>query len=213
MSTKACTTCNIEKKLELFGKSSREKDGYKNKCLECYRQYRISNKEKIKEYSQKYYIKNHENILARERIKYLTNKEKESARKKIYNARSDVKNRKNLKRRKLLKTDIKYKLELNISCSIRDDLKNRNSNKAFVKWEIYTGYNIEQLKEHLERKFTPEMNWNNHGSYWHIDHIKPKSWFKYNSPSDEEFKKCWSLENLQPLEAKLNIIKGNRYEG
>ena len=57
------------------------------------------------------------------------------------------------------------------------------------------------------------MNWSNHGTYWHIDHIKPKSWFKYESTDDEAFIKCWSLDNLQPLEAQINITKGNRYEG
>jgi hypothetical protein len=27
---------------------------------------------------------------------------------------------------------------------------------------------------------------------------------------DEEFKKCWSLENLRPLEAKENLRKGKK---
>jgi len=27
---------------------------------------------------------------------------------------------------------------------------------------------------------------------------------------DENFKKCWALENLRPLSAKQNIIEGNR---
>ncbi len=213
MSTKVCNKCNIEKDVSLFGKSSREKDGFKNKCLECYRIFRIENREKIKNYKKKYYKKNHEKILVAGRQRYSLNTEKERKRKKIYRSKQDVKDRRNAKRRKLLKEDPKYKLELNISSSIRDDLKNRNASKAFIKWEIYTGYSIDQLKEHLEKHFKPEMNWENHGSYWHIDHIRPKSWFKYTSPNDEDFKKCWSLENLQPLEAKLNIIKGNKYEG
>ncbi len=29
---------------------------------------------------------------------------------------------------------------------------------------------------------------------------------------DEEFKKCWALDNLQPLEASQNMSKGNRYK-
>ena len=57
------------------------------------------------------------------------------------------------------------------------------------------------------------MNWDNHGTYWHIDHIKPKSWFKYDSAEHPEFKQCWSLENLQPLEAEKNLAKSNKYEG
>ncbi len=28
---------------------------------------------------------------------------------------------------------------------------------------------------------------------------------------DQEFKECWALSNLQPLEAIANIKKGNKY--
>ena len=62
------------------------------------------------------------------------------------------------------------------------------------------------------------MNWNNHGNYnpetwndqdqstwtWQLDHIKPHSKFRYLSMEDEEFKKCWSLNNLRPYSAKQN---------
>jgi 5-methylcytosine-specific restriction endonuclease McrA len=44
-----------------------------------------------------------------------------------------------------------------------------------------------------------------------VDHIKPKSLFKYTSYSDKEFLECWSLKNLQPLEAKQNMSKGKKY--
>lgn len=53
------------------------------------------------------------------------------------------------------------------------------------------------------------MTWNNYGPYWHLDHIRPLSWFNLET----EFMEAWSLNNLQPLEAKLNLSKNNRYEG
>lgn len=66
------------------------------------------------------------------------------------------------------------------------------------------------------------MTWGNHGKYipaewddndantwkWQIDHIIPQSTFKYKSMKDEEFIKCWSLNNLRPLSAKQNCIDG-----
>jgi len=55
------------------------------------------------------------------------------------------------------------------------------------------------------------MNWNNYGSYWHVDHIKPVALFNFNAPDDKEFKECWSLENLRPLEKIENIKKGKKY--
>jgi len=41
------------------------------------------------------------------------------------------------------------------------------------------------------------------------NHIRPRSLFKYNSPEDSEFKECWVLKNLQPLEKTANLRKSN----
>lgn len=56
------------------------------------------------------------------------------------------------------------------------------------------------------------MSWENYGE-WHIDHIIPDSWFNYSSTEDDEFKKSWSLDNLQPMWGKENQSKGNKYAG
>lgn len=53
------------------------------------------------------------------------------------------------------------------------------------------------------------MTWDNYGKYWHLDHIKPLSWFDLET----EFKDAWHLSNLQPLEATENLSKNNRYIG
>ncbi len=73
-------------------------------------------------------------------------------------------------------------------------------------------YTSEELKKHLENQFQEGMTWDNYGE-WHIDHIKPESWFSYKEIGDSEFKKCWALSNLQPLWAWQNIDKSNKYEG
>ena len=77
------------------------------------------------------------------------------------------------------------------------------------KWEVLAGYTLSQLKEHLSSLFVDGMSWDNYGE-WHIDHIIPKSFFDFKKPEDEGFKKCWELENLQPLWAKDNIIKKDK---
>jgi hypothetical protein len=79
-------------------------------------------------------------------------------------------------------------------------------------------YTLDELVNHLESKFQPGMTWENRGRKdgircWHIDHITPDSWFQYESDQDEEFKRCWALENLQPLWEDENMKKGNKYEG
>ncbi len=66
---------------------------------------------------------------------------------------------------------------------------------------------------HLESKFEDWMNWDNYGrkkGYWSVDHIKPISSFSFSSYDDKEFKKCWALENLRPLDHIENIKKYNK---
>jgi 5-methylcytosine-specific restriction endonuclease McrA len=73
-------------------------------------------------------------------------------------------------------------------------------------------FSLDELKNHLESLWESWMNWDNRGQWkkdiktWHIDHIKPIS--LCNS-----FEEAWQLSNLQPLEAKKNLSKGNRYIG
>lgn len=69
-------------------------------------------------------------------------------------------------------------------------------------------FKVTDLKQHLESLFQPGMSWDNYGD-WHIDHIKPVSLFDITSYDCEDFKKCWCLENLQPLWAEDNRKKSN----
>lgn len=78
-----------------------------------------------------------------------------------------------------------------------------------TKFEL-VGFTPEQLFKHIESQFQEGMNWDNYGE-WHLDHKMPDSWFKYNSTDDQAFKDSWSLQNLQPMWAKDNLRKGNKY--
>ena len=81
-------------------------------------------------------------------------------------------------------------------------------------WQEYVGYTLEDLIKHLDKQFTKEngYTWKNYGE-WHIDHKIPISIFNFEKPEDIDFKRCWSLDNLQPLWATENIIKSNKIEG
>lgn len=72
-------------------------------------------------------------------------------------------------------------------------------NKAGYHWEKLTSYSIQELKEHLEKQFDENMSWDNIGDYWEIDHIIPVNVFNFTTYTDKEFKLCWSLANLRPL--------------
>ncbi len=72
------------------------------------------------------------------------------------------------------------------------------------------GCSIEELKQHLESKFTEGMSWENRGYRgWHIDHIKPISLFDLNDV--EQQKIAFHYTKLQPLWMRDNFSKKNKY--
>ena len=79
------------------------------------------------------------------------------------------------------------------------------------------GYNVDDLIAHIEKQFSPNMNWQNQtkpkkpGEYgWELDHIIPHSSFDYDSLSHPDFAKCWALKNLRPLSGIMNSQKGDK---
>lgn len=71
-----------------------------------------------------------------------------------------------------------------------------------------TGCSQDFLHKWLESKFRPGMNWENYGTVWHVDHIKPVSAFTEEEirNGDPNF-----YQNLQPLFAKENLQKGAKW--
>lgn len=105
--------------------------------------------------------------------------------------------------------DLSYRLSINFSHLIQHSLR---EGKQSIHWEKLVNYTLEDLKKHLENQFEDWMNWNNQGLTatspritWQIDHIKPVNTFNITSFDSEEFKKCWSLENLRPLDSYYNV--------
>ena len=101
-----------------------------------------------------------------------------------------------------------YKLISNFRTALYQVLKENNVQKNGRYFEILQ-YSPDDLIVHLENQFTNEMTWDNYGE-WHVDHIKPISSFNIEEIGDNEFMKCWSLDNLQPLWGEENIRKSNK---
>lgn len=108
------------------------------------------------------------------------------------------------------KLDPVYRLRVDIPTIIRRAIKKKYYNDTI--WR-YLPYTPEQLKEHLEKQFDDKMTWDNHGIYWHIDHIIPKAAFHYDSENHPDFLRCWALNNLRPLEAQTNMKKSSILNG
>lgn len=110
--------------------------------------------------------------------------------------------------RKRKASDPLYKLISNFRTAIYQVLKESNVEKNGHYFDIL-GYTPEELIIHLEKQFTEGMTWENYGEF-HVDHKLPISSFNIKEIGDEEFMKCWSLDNLQPMWGEENIRKSNK---
>jgi len=114
------------------------------------------------------------------------------------------------KQQRLRATNVRFRLNQNFSRGINFSLHVGKGGH----WEDVVGYSIEDLMEHLESHFSDGMTWDNYGrNGCHVDHIVPVSWFNFSSVQDSDFRRCWSLENLQPAWKHDNHVKGNRFAG
>lgn len=230
---KFCKKCKLEKETDQF----RNK---RNTCRICEAEYsRIYAKqfpEKKSKSWKKHYNKNRQKLLLKQKMYasifpdkiinrnknyYHLNKCSEKERLLLYKLNNKDKilhtRSKYIKNRKLI--DPTFKIRLFIFNKIHSKLKNVSGSIL-----QYLPYSIQELKQYLEKQFEPWMNWSNHGVYrknkwndsdqstwtWQIDHIIPQSKLPYVSMEDDNFKKCWALENLRPYSAKQNIIDGAR---
>jgi hypothetical protein len=72
------------------------------------------------------------------------------------------------------------------------------------------GCDRDVLVHWIESKFTNGMSWENHGVHgWHIDHIRPCASFDLSDR--EQQKQCFNYTNLQPMWAKENQIKSDKW--
>jgi endogenous inhibitor of DNA gyrase (YacG/DUF329 family) len=202
--TKKCKLCGNEFKTNLsfmkFCSSQCREHWHEN----YYRkEYIEKNENIIKQRRLLAYKANRENIIDKVKIYYKKNRaaiiqqksEYKKANREMYNKTS---------RRRYAESP-KVKLESSIRSLIIRSIKDKRRRS----WESIVGYNIYELMAHIEKQFKVGMSWQNYGE-WQIDHILPRSYFKYSSCEDEQFKRCWALSNLQPLWRADNIRKRDK---
>jgi len=180
--------------------------------------WRKDNKDKIKLNDKAYYESNKDKIKIQSKIYREINKEKLKIQKKTYNELNKEKRKVQKKawyesnkikifeqRKNRLKTDIQYKLSVNLRSRLRRAINGNYKSGSAVK---DLGCTIEEFKIYLESKFLPEMSWDNHSlNGWHIDHIKPLS--SFDLTDRQQFLEACHYTNLQPLWAKDNLFKSD----
>ncbi len=192
--SKHCSKCLQLKDLSNFTKDKTKPSGYYSSCKAC-------NIDSRKEYWRTYGKFNR---------KPTKDKEKERIRKLKY-SRSEKGLQKCREWRK--KTGYRYvpkteegRLKVDLRkrfCRIRKIIKIDEHTFDFV------GYTARHLKQRLEFNFKKGMSWDNYGSVWHIDHIKPLNHFDYKDQN--QVRLSWLLCNLQPMFKKENLQKGDKH--
>lgn len=180
---KTCTSCGEVKDFSCFHTHPRTRDGYRGKCKPC-----------KSAYSKEWHAKNRDRILAQQTA--YRQAHRDEIVKKIVASQRERRAR-----------DPMYKFHMALRRRTLYAFHNVGLQKSERTMEL-VGCTTEQLREHLVSLFKPGMTLENHGSYWHIDHIRPVASFDLSDP--EQVKQCFHYTNLQPLTATENLKKGAR---
>jgi hypothetical protein len=214
MEKKECPNCKELKFFSEYYKCSSRKDGLQVYCKKCKKErFKESKQKSDKKYGEKYLL-----IPENKEKKYQYVKQYQKLHpegQKMY-VKKHRQSEKGIITRKIYRKkeyDQKYgkNTEWTLKLILRNRLKNALKNN-FQKGKTLDmlGCSIEEFKLYLEKQFTENMNWDNYGNYWEIDHIKPCD--SFNLEILEEQYICFNYKNLQPLEKTKNRKKSNRYE-
>lgn len=219
---KICSRCRIVKDYEGFYKSRNRKYGLhawcksckqatKNleKCRENQRKRRLADPEKYKETNRKWRLDNREKSRELDRKWRLANPEKRRESERKWVLANLEKRRENhnkwMSRRR--REDPAFKILTGLRTRICVALK--EGSKSCRTLELL-GCSIEFFRSHLESSFQPGMTWENYGPTWHVDHIRPCASFDLSNPAQQ--KDCFHWSNCQPLFAKENLQKGDKWK-
>jgi len=213
---KTCTKCGKEKSIDDFGKDRKAKDGLFYWCKECSRKHRRG-----------YYKANREVEKAKALVRHHESQKDPKYRERRKKYQKDY-NQEYMRRPKTKRlcadatkryvsspgNRISRRMGFQVWTSLRNTL-DKSKRKNGRHWENIVGFTIDELMFHLESLFVDGMSWDNYGGKdgWQIDHVTSRSWFDIHSSDDEAFRRCWSLDNLQPLWLRDNASKGARFAG
>ena len=203
-----------------FSNNKSTKDGKHSQCKGCNKiraaKYHVDNKEQLKAKRKAKYWKDPEKERAEGKLQYQKHKDRKRAQneqwkkdnpdkykeghRNWYLRNREDKLRKNADNEKQRMGDPIYRLTKNLRTRIPNALNGKVKSGSTFK---LLGCTINELKFHLEFMFDEHMNWDNYGSYWHVDHIIPCASFDLSNPEEQE--RCFHYTNLQPLEAKENM--------
>jgi len=170
--------------------------------LQTQKRYRDKNREKRNAYCRQYRLENKEDTRAYNKQWYAENRELACALSRDWAKRNLSRLRANYHKRK---EDPQFNIARVCRNRLICALKRRKLEKTTRTGELI-GCSSEELRAHIEKQFTPEMNWETHGTFWVVDHIVPICDFDLTDLKQQ--KQAFHFSNLQPLLADDNQRKG-----
>ena len=192
---KQCKKCSIEKPLTEFCNRKGEVDGKHRYCKSClnqnFKEYYHTSGRKESDYYKVYRDQNKEYFNKYCNTHYHTKKE-------LYREWNRTK----------YQTDLGFKLKHVTASRISQALKTYQILKKDRTIE-YLGCTMEEYTQYLEQMFNQNLNWDNYGEYWEIDHIKPIDAFDLND--ETQLYEAFKYTNTQPLKKEDNREKSNKF--
>jgi hypothetical protein len=221
---KICSRCHQEKPLSDFHKRADRRSGVQSHCKSCQKVRKdkyLSTGDgivKSKDYRVKYYLQNKESIL--EENKCWREKNKDRRRKYLFNYEHTKRERDPMlvleyaKRymNKRYRNNPKFRLCRLVSSCLRRSL---GVKKNGLCWEKLLDFSYDDLVERLKTTMPDGYLWSDYElgkTDLEIDHIIPISAFNFSSHSDIDFKRCWSINNLQLIPKTVNLRKKDSIE-
>lgn len=197
---------NCEKCNNIFTQKSKH---HKFCCGECRDTHYIETHKKEKQlYDKRYREKNKEKKRLQDKMWRENNKSRKAKNNRLWRKKNPESNR--LSQYKDYHKNKKHNPNFKLRKSIRDRIYSALKGNSKTSSSLgLLGCSVNECWNHLENKFKPGMTRENHGSVWHIDHIKPCCAFDLSKESEQ--KKCFHYTNLQPLFIEENLKKSGRY--
>lgn len=182
-----CSLCKLELELTSvnFYRNKNEVDGFDYRCKKCKLNHYNSNKETYKTNSLNWQKNNPEKNFITQK-KYKQSEKGVATRKKYRKKEYDQK----------YGVDIEWTLLRNLRTRLRHALKKEFKTGKTIE---LLGCSIQEYTLYLEKQFDKNMNWNNYGTYWEIDHTIPLS--KGGS---------FHYSNTTPMKISENRSKSNK---
>jgi hypothetical protein len=210
--TIVCTGCGKEKPDTDYNWHSKVKQIRRKQCRIC---QGIAGVEYYKNNinSRKVYLEENREKISNQRSTRLREDEEHAERCRARTRKWQANNRNHIN--KYLKNrydnDPNYKMRTVLSARLRYAVVAQNLEKTVGTIELL-GCSTQELRQHLEGQFREGMSWDTYGFYgWHVDHIRPCA--SFDLTQEDQQRACFHYSNLQPLWAKDNLSKGDKWEG